>query len=226
MRLCAGRSPIATPFAAAGEKAYETHVSWGLIEAARVSKDAAASDRYVEAALRNAHWALTHQRQNGWFDRCCLDIPEAPLTHTIGYVFRGLLEVFFRTRDAELLSSAKRLADAIVGCVGSDGRLPGRLDSGWRPTVSWVCLTGSAQIAHSLLLLHQETAEKRYRDPAFLLLGYVRRTVKIDAPDGIRGGVKGSFPVDGDYGSYQFLNWAAKFLIDANQMERIVRKGD
>ena len=33
------------------------------------------------------------------------------------------------------------------------------------------------------------------------------------------GGVKGSFPVDGGYGTYEYLNWAAKFTIDANVKE-------
>ena len=47
----------------------------------------------------------------------------------------------------------------------------------------------------------------------------MRRTVHLDGPVGLRGGVKGSFPVDGDYGRYQLLNWAAKFLADSLMME-------
>ena len=50
-----------TPFAKPGEKAYETHVSWGLFEAARVASDRA----YGEAGLRNVLWALTKQKDNG-----------------------------------------------------------------------------------------------------------------------------------------------------------------
>jgi hypothetical protein len=48
---------------------------------------------------------------------------------------------------------------------------------------------------------------------------FVRRTVRIDGPPDIRGGVKGSFPVDGDYGRFEYLNWAAKFTVDANIKE-------
>ena len=44
--------------------------------------------------------------------------------------------------------------------------------------------------------------------------------------DGVRGGVKGSYPVDGGYGTYQFLNWAAKFCIDANWHELAAREKD
>jgi len=35
-----------------------------------------------------------------------------------------------------------------------------------------------------------------------------------DSP-GLRGGVKGSCPFDGDYGRYEVLNWATKFFVDA-----------
>ena len=43
-----------TPFAAPGEKAYETHVAWGLLEAARLEPDSS----YADAALANVRWAL------------------------------------------------------------------------------------------------------------------------------------------------------------------------
>jgi len=208
-----------SPFAAPGEKAYETHVAWGLVEAARSTGDATVANRYVEAALRNARWAITKQHPNGWFDSCCLELPDAPLTHTIGYALRGLTEIYLHTREQDILASAVRTADPLSACVRADGFLPGRLNPSWTGAVDWACVTGSAQIAHSLLILHKEMHRPDYRDAAVALLSYVRRTVHLDGPTGVRGGVKGSFPVDGGYGTYEFLNWAAKFLIDAGQAE-------
>jgi len=32
---------------------------------------------------------------------------------------------------------------------------------------------------------------------------------------GLRGGIKGSYPLDGEYGRYEVLNWATKFFVDA-----------
>src|SRR5665213_1600269 len=212
-----------TPFAAPGEKAYETHVAWGLIEAARSTADAAVADRYVEAALRNARWAITKQHPNGWFDSCCLVLPDAPLTHTLGYALRGLTEIYLQTSEPEILAASVRTADALSACVAADGFLAGRLDRSWTGAVNWACVTGSAQIAHSLLILHKELRRPDYRDAAVALLSYARRTVHLDGPTGVRGGVKGSFPVDGGYGTYEFLNWAAKFLIDAGQAELTLR---
>jgi hypothetical protein len=47
----------------------------------------------------------------------------------------------------------------------------------------------------------------------------------VDGPPEQRGGIKGSFPVDGGYGTYQFLNWACKFFIDSHLCELTARGG-
>lgn len=211
-----------TPFAEPGEKAYETHVSWGLLEAARIDPDR----KYGEAALKNVQWAITKQRDNGWFEDCCLSDPEHPLTHTIGYVLRGVIEAYRYSEDEVYLVSAQLTADAILKSVDGDGKLPGCLDSNWQASADWVCLTGSVQIAHCFFMLFQYTKNKKYRDVAYLLTRYVRKTIKIEGSDEVRGGIKGSFPVNGDYGSFEYLNWAAKFFIDANMLEREIRSQD
>lgn len=208
-----------TPFAAAGEKAYETHVSWGLLEAARVDPDRG----YAEAAARNIAWALTKQRPNGWFADCCLNDPEHPLTHTIGYVLRGVIEGFRFNGDQSLLAAALRTAEGPFSALRPDGFLPGRLSSDWSAAARWACLTGSVQIAHCWLMLYQINGDEKFRDAAFKVNLYVRSRVSVDGPAETRGGVKGSFPVDGDYGRFEYLNWACKFFIDANLLEQEVR---
>jgi len=204
-----------TPFAAPGEKVYETHVAWGLLEAARVTP----SRGYEKAALANIGWALTHQAANGWFRHCCLTDNERPLTHTLGYALRGIVEGYRYSHDQRLLTAALRAADGLLTAVRPDGFLPGRLRADWSAAVDRSCLTGSVQIACCCFLLYDETGERRYRDAALALNQFVRRTVRLDAPADIRGGVKGSFPVSGRYGAYEYLNWAAKFLVDAMQLE-------
>jgi len=207
-----------TPFASPGEKAYETHVAWGLFEAARVGPES----RFVGAAIANIRWALRYQRDNGWFDNCCLTDPLHPLTHTLGYVLRGILEAYRYTEEPIYLRAAQRTADAVVKTVRDDGYLPGRLTADWTPAVSWVCLTGSAQIAHCLLMLHAWTGEFRYLRAALSLNRFVRRTILLTGPQELRGAVKGSYPIDGAYGAFEFLDWACKFMIDANVLEHEV----
>jgi hypothetical protein len=209
-----------TPFAAPGEKAYETHVSWGLFEAERV----APGHGYGDAGLRQVDWALTKQQANGWFRSNCLTDPLHPLTHTIGYVLRGVLEGFLLSGRADLLAAAAHTGDSLAAAIAADGYLAGRLDANFKPAVKYVCLTGSAQIAHCLFLLYRLTGQQRYLDAGKRALNYVRRTVKLSGPAETLGGVKGSFPVNGDYGQWEYLNWAAKFCIDANLLESDIAK--
>jgi hypothetical protein len=211
-----------TPFAEAGEKAYETHAAWGLLEAARVEP----ARGYAEAALRNIHWALTKQRPNGWFADCCLNDPSCPLAHTIGYVLRGVIEGYRYSGEPVLLDAAVLTAEGAMSALRADGFLPGRFCSDWSGAVPWACLTGSVQIAHCWLLLYQLTGDERLRDAAFRTNAYVRSTVSITGAPETRGGVKGSFPVDGAYGRFQYLNWACKFFIDANLLEQEVRSAN
>jgi hypothetical protein len=211
-----------TPFAGPGEKTYETHVSWGLLEADRVEPGRG----YAAAAMRNVKWALSYQRPNGWFERCCLSVPLQPLTHTIGYVLRGVMEAYRFGRDASLLAAARRTADGLLPALRPDGALPGRLDERWGAATRWSCLTGNVQIAHSLLMLYEDTGSAAYRDAAYGLNRYVRRTLRPTDPPETRGAVKGSFPVDGDYCRFQYPNWATKFAIDSYTLEARIRAAD
>jgi hypothetical protein len=204
-----------TPFAAGGEKAYETHVSWGLFEAARL----APGEGYGEAGFRQVDWALGRQADNGWVADCCLNKPSEPLTHTLGYYLRGLVEAHRLSGEQRYLAAARRLADGLMGAQRADGSLAGRQRADWSAAVDWVCLTGVSQIAESWLYLFEVTADPCYLAAARAGNAFVRRTVRVAGPPDIRGGVKGSFPVDGGYGKFEYLNWAAKFTIDSNAKE-------
>ena len=204
-----------TPFAAPGEKTYETHVAWGLFEADRVSPGRGWGD----AGLRQVEWALTKQQANGWFSSNCLSDSKNPLTHTIGYALRGLLEGHRFSGHDHLLTAARRTADGILPAVDPNGFLAARLNDRWQARAAYACLTGSAQLGHCMLLLYANTDNASYLDVGKRLNAYVRRTVALGGTSKVRGGVKGSFPVGGDYGSFEYLNWAAKFCIDTNLME-------
>lgn len=205
-----------SPFALAGDKTYHTHTAWGLLEAARACQSA----RFADAALRNIRWALGKLHENGWFADCCLTDPLRPLTHTLGYALRGIIEGYRFSNDERLLAAAVRAADGLMSTQRDDGSVPGRIDSSMRGAVSWVCLTGNVQIAHCWLQLRELTGQHRYLDAGRAANEYVRRTVDVDGPPETAGAVRGSFPVSGEYGRYQYLNWAAKFFIDSNALEK------
>jgi len=204
-----------SPFASPGEKAYETHVAWGLLEAARMEPHRG----YADSALANVRWALTKQRENGWIDDCCLSDRTRPLTHTLGYALRGIIEAYRFSTEPELLAAARRTANGLLSAFDSNGFLPGRLDARWRGTATWACLTGTVQVAHCWLMLYDFTDDSKYRDAALAANRFVRRTVRVVGPAETCGAVKGSFPVNGGYLAYKYPNWACKFCIDSNMAE-------
>jgi rhamnogalacturonyl hydrolase YesR len=212
----------ASPLTIAGDKTYDTHIAWGLLEAARLEPGRG----YQEAALANVGWALSRQLPNGWFANCCLQSPAEPLTHTIGYALRGVLEAYRFTGKPHLLETSRRTADGLVGAMDNDGSLPGRLNRDWGAPVKWSCLAGSVQIAYCLLFLYQETGYVKYRDAGYALNRMVRRTMSTKGKPGVRGGIKGSHPFSGGYMRYCYPNWACKFFLDAQMFEIELRRSE
>jgi hypothetical protein len=209
-----------SPFAGSGVKAFDTHVAWGLFEAARIEPD----KPYAETALKNIRWALTQQHKNGWFENCTLENSPYPVTHTLGYVLRGILEAYKFSNNVEFLEKSILTADGLLSRFREDGFLAGGFNSDWSDAVTWVCLTGTVQVAHCWLILYEITGEVKYRDAGFLANKYVRRTMRTGKPPETRGAIKGSFPTNGKYLTYLYPNWATKFCMDSNMLEKSIRE--
>ena len=184
------RRHAATPFALAGEKTYEAHVAWGLLDAQRLEP----GRRYAEAALANVRWAIGRQQGNGWFEDCCLTDHTRPLSHTIGYTLRGIIEAYRFSGDMSLYLAARRAAEGLLTALAEDGWLAGRFYSDWSPAVRWSCLTGTAQIACCWLLLYQQTGDPRYRDAALAANRYVRPHDGCERPSRDTRGDQGLLP--------------------------------
>lgn len=204
-----------SPFANSVEQCFDSIVAWGLFEAAEVDNN----EEYFRSGMKNINWIMEHQKDNGWISHCCLSNPSRPLTHTLGYAFRGLLEAYIRSKDDRILKACLNLADGLLEPLRNDGFLPGRLSSEWEGEVNWVCLTGSMQIAECWFSMYKLTGKKKYLEAALSTNKFVRKTQYITGPLEIRGAIKGSFPTWGDYGRFEFLNWAAKYSIDSNTKE-------
>ncbi|AOU98521.1 hypothetical protein BI364_11650 [Acidihalobacter yilgarnensis] len=203
---------FASPFASHRLNTYNTRTAYGLAVAAKVIGDG----RYLLAAQRNVAWALTQAEANGWLPNNCLEDNEHPLTHTIAYALRGILEVSVAAGDARGMDFAVRAAKAVAKAQRPDGALPGRLDRQWRASVSWSCVTGNAQMAVIWLRLAELVGEPALTAAADRAINFNLSLMDLNNANlGIRGGVKGSHPLDGGYMRYRYPNWAAKFFADA-----------
>lgn len=195
---------------------YNVRVAWALLELARVS----GMSRYRQRMEDFMAWALGREVGNGWFADNCLNDNVRPLLHTIAYTAQGILEAGVILGDEQCLAAARRTADALIPHIAADGTMPGRFDSEWKSAADWACLTGMAQSAIVWQRLRQITSEEKYVLPARKVMSFLRKVHDLRSADpGIRGGVKGSHPINGEYGKYRLLNWAAKFFVDALLME-------
>ena len=191
---------------------YNARAAWALAEAGRHL----GAPEFREAAARSLRAVARRQHDDGWFPDCCLNDPRRPLLHTIAYTIRGLLEGGRVLEDEALIAAAACAAERVALAVEPDGRLPGRFAAGWHPAGSWSCLTGQAQMANIWLRLFAITRERKWLEPVEPVLRFLKSTQnRTSRNPGVRGGIKGSFPLGAEYGSYQILNWATKFFIDA-----------
>lgn len=203
---------------------YNTRTAWSL---ARVH-DITGDRRYLNAAVRNAEWAMTQRNAVGWLAQNCLSDSQQPFTHTIAYAMRGLLEIGVASGRNNFVDAARAIGDAMLAALPADGRLPGRFDDNWKPTVRWSCLTGDCQLAINWGRLYQISGEEKYREATSRILRFVKSTQVLGDSGGnldTRGGIKGSYPINGHYHPWQYPNWASKFFADALMMDDANRGG-
>jgi uncharacterized protein YyaL (SSP411 family) len=171
---------------------------------------------FLDAAARNAEFALTKQTGNGWFADCAFEDANHPLLHTIAYTMQGLVGIGKITGCQEFIEAAARTANGLVHLMDNVGYIPGKIDRDFCPAADWCCLTGSAQtsIVWSQLAALKENA--RFAGAADLANRYLMARHDVSSPSPyIRGGLAGSWPVWGGYERFTVLNWATKFFADA-----------
>jgi len=199
-------------YCAAGAKAYEARTGLALAELA----DLLGNKEYRDAAGRIADYALSVQQPNGWFAENDLDFHDRPLTHTIGYVLEGLHGIGVRLGRNDCIDAVERTLAAISPLIQSNGWLAGRLHKDWTPATNSVCLTGSSQIAGVFLRMYPYTGKREYFEAGRNLLGFVCFTQDLrPGIAGVDGGIRGSYPFEGEYGQWCVLNWATKFFADS-----------
>jgi hypothetical protein len=209
-------------FALSHPTLYNSRVAWALAEAGATLDDV----RFTEAARRNLLAVGAQVADNGWIPNCCLTDPEAPLLHTLAYAIRGLVEGGRVLGDEAIATAGARAARALMCSVGPDGRMSGRFDRAWNGVAQWSCLTGQVQMANNWMRLHLISGDASWLEPVPSVIGFVKSTQNRTSRDaGLRGGIKGSWPVDGGYGRFELLNWATKYFVDALIRAMQIAKG-
>lgn len=195
---------------------YNTRSAWSLARVFDITGD----HRYLNAALKNADWAMSQRNEHGWLAENCLQDSTQPFTHTIAYAMRGLLEIGIAAEREDLIVAARTIGDAMLAALPPDGKLPGRFNNNWQPTVTWSCLTGDCQLGINWGRLFKTTGDHKYGEATSKVLGFVKKTQQLVGPNkDTVGGIKGSHPINGGYHPWQYPNWATKFYADALMMD-------
>ncbi len=201
---------------------YNARTAWALLQLA----DATGSRAYRDAAVRNVEFALGEQLPNGWFKNNCLNDPDRPLLHTIAYTLEGVVEIGIALGEARYISAVRKAADELLARLRPDGRLAGRFDRRWEAAADYSCLTGNAQMGIVWGRLYQNTGDDRYLTGARKANEFLRKVQWMRTGNAdLDGGISGSFPLHGQYGQFQILNWAVKFFVDSMLLEASIALG-
>lgn len=203
--------------------AYHARVSWALLEVHKHTNDSISKD----IALKNIEWVLSLTQENGWINEMGFHKGEKPLTHTIAYTLRGLLECSGLVEEPirqRILNAVLKAGEILMLKYevnkkhpnGDPDFLAGRFDNRWRSFGQFSCLTGDAQIAIIWLRIYQLFDDARFLNAALKVVDQLKSLQLLKSRNsGIRGGIAGSYPIWGNYMPFCYPNWAAKFFADA-----------
>ncbi len=191
---------------------YNVRVAWALSKYAGVSKD----DQTISAVKRHLNWAVTQANAEGFFSGCEMAGFDQPLTHTIAYTLRGLLESGISVGEESAIDTAMRGIRSLQQRQRPNGGYSGLFDQNWQERATWDCLTGSAQVTILMFRAWQRTQQRTFLMAFNKGIEWLKSN-QIIAPHipEVHGGLLGSFPIYGGYHPYSIPNWAVKFLLDA-----------
>lgn len=195
------------------QPSYYARVAWPMLEVATLTQD----DRTKAAAEWVLAWVVKKRLKNGSFSDWGFEAGAPAFTHTIAYTLRGLIESAEILDDWVLLGApAEAALERLLRLAElNGGRLAGAFDEDWKADKSFVCVTGSAQVALCLLTLEQRFPDLRLVNGAAKLIDWVCGAQWLRGPRALKGAVPGSVPFHGRYMAFRYPNWAAKFQADA-----------
>jgi hypothetical protein len=193
---------------------YYSMVSWSLAELSAQS----GKGKYGLAAEKNLDWVLPYFHLNGWVDGINLEGHPAYL-HFIAYVLQGVLECAIRCRRNDAIEAVANSARKLLRKFETTKFLPGAYDHGSKAGHRFTCLTGCAQISCVWLRLFELEHDLRYLNAALKINEMLKELIPRRGPNGIRGGVSGSYPIWARYQPLRYISWGCKFVADALLLE-------
>ncbi len=197
-----------------------TRSAYGLLKLGNVTGD----KRFTDAGLKNIEFALSLQKQNGYFKDNGFSSTEVPTTHTISYGMYGILAAAIELKNEAWIQKLSRSYENIAALTHDDGYLAGQINDSWHAEVNYCCLTGNCQLSKLGFVLYKHTGNKTFLETANKLLDYVKTKQLVSPSPYVNGGISGSWPVSGGYCAYDIPNWAARFYVEALMLQSEAEK--
>lgn len=200
---------------------YYSRVAWPMIEAGQLLH----REDLAESGKAQLVWTLDRCNDVGWFDESGFLDHSSPLTHTIAYTIEGLLEGGVLLSESRFVDAAERSASALLSVFEENHFLPARFSSRWLSSDSWACVSGNAQISAVWLRLFQITRRDRFLSGGKEMNSWLCASQVKDTSRSVpAGGLKGSYPVWGDYDRFRLPMHAVKFFLDAIMLEDCIER--
>jgi hypothetical protein len=103
--------------------------------------------------------------------------------------------------------------------MNANGFLPGELDEGFHSASSFTCLPGNCLLALSAYKLATLESDNAYRSKADRLTDYVKNKQLHSGTPVTDGGISGSWPISGNYSSYEITSWGVRYFCEALMMQ-------
>lgn len=186
--------------------AHNTRTAWALLKVWKIT----GKEEYKMAAIKNLNWAVSRQLKNGYYKDC------HTYAHYLVYTASGLLESGKILNGKKFITSAIVFAESCLRVLEKENFLYGNYDEKWKPLGKrHAALTSNAQLAVLLYKIYFLEGDKRYKIVADKLISFLQKNQNLKSGDwGIRGGIPGSYPLNGSYCPNQILSWATKFYLD------------
>ena len=179
--------------------------------------------KYHVAGEKNILFALDLQLPNGYFSGNGFDSNSSAYTITIAYAIAGILEAGLLTGNDKWKEAAFNGLVPVLNLVNKTGFLVGEIDENFQSESTFSCLPGNCLLATIAYKMAAMTGNADLKLKADLLTDYVKGRQMISKIPSVNGGVSGSWPISGNYSSYEIPSWAVRYFVEAVMMQDEMR---
>lgn len=186
-----------------------TMTAFALIQVGKLINE----NKFIEAGKKNIKYTLSLQMKNGYFTDQ-VNKKTNHYTDALAFTLMGIVLASDELNDS-LVEESVNGYTSILSLLKNDGYLPGEIDDDLHANVNYCCLSGNCLLSSVGFRLYKITGEELFKVTANKLLQYVKDKQLHSRFHYLSGGITGSWPISGQYNTYEIHSSGVKHFIDA-----------